>query len=191
MDLQRLGAKLYASSGSEIPLAAFVPVFHRWIQTGALPGTAIDVVDYAHVHHGPGIVLIGFEAHLSVDEERGERGLAIDWKQPLSGSPSDRFRTVLGALAGAARLLETDTAFGGRLRFGAERLTLRVGDRALAPNDDGTWQQLRSDLQPLLDGLYAGSAYRIERDSHPKRRLGCEIRAASALDVATLLTRLG
>ncbi len=191
MDLQKLGAKLYVSRGSEIPLREFVPVFHRWIQTRALPGTLIDVVDYAHVHHGPGIMLIGFEAHLAVDEERGERGLAIDWKQPLSGSPVDRFRTVLGTLTAAARLLEAEPPFAERLRFGAERLSLRVGDRALASNDDATWRELQSHMEPLLAGLYAGSRHRIERDPDPKRRLGCEVRADAPLDVATLQARLG
>ena len=77
-DLVRIGAKLYAGNPDVIDLAAYVPIFHGWIQCKILDGVPIDVADYAHVPDGPGVMLIGHEADRSIDLDALVQRLDVD-----------------------------------------------------------------------------------------------------------------
>jgi hypothetical protein len=84
MSTYKYGVKFFFTNASK-PLKDFIPVFHGWIQRQALPGhMLLDVHDYSHVHHGPGILLVAHEANLSVDEAEGRRGLVYIRKQPAT-----------------------------------------------------------------------------------------------------------
>lgn len=84
MSTHKFGVKLFFADSTK-PLKDFIPVFHGWIQRQALPGhMLLDVHDYSHVHHGPGILLVTHEANLSIDEAEGRRGLAYIRKQPAT-----------------------------------------------------------------------------------------------------------
>lgn len=189
-DLQKLGAKLYLAQGGELSLHAFVPAFHRWIREHVLPGTLIDVVDYSHVHQGPGIMLVSLEWHLSVDEEGGRRGLAIDYKRPLGGTSRERVRTALRTLVEACVALESEPSLAGKVRFRGEEILLRASDRALAPNDDGSWPGFSDDLDAVSSWLYPSSRCEVSRIADRRRPLGATLRAPAPVDVATLLQRL-
>ena len=52
---------------SGVELEEFIPVFHDWIQTQQLAELLIDVADYRHVPHGPGVVLVAHDAHYAMD----------------------------------------------------------------------------------------------------------------------------
>ena len=85
MNLYKFGVKLFFANSQDRGLTGFIPVFHGWIQRQALPGhLLIDVHDYSHVHHGPGILLVSHEANLSIDEAEGRRGLVYIRKQPAT-----------------------------------------------------------------------------------------------------------
>ena len=76
MDLHRLGVKFFAADPTSIKLPDFIPVFHEWIQKQNLTGhLLIDVHDYSHVHHGPGILLVAHEGNVSLENEEGRPGL--------------------------------------------------------------------------------------------------------------------
>jgi hypothetical protein len=99
-DTYKFGVKLFFANPAAKPLKEFIPVFHGWIQRQALPGhLLIDVHDYSHVHHGPGILLVSHEANLSIDEAEGRRGLVYIRKQPAS------LKDIVVAAHEAARLL--------------------------------------------------------------------------------------
>jgi hypothetical protein len=95
----KFGVKLFFTDSTR-SLREFIPVFHGWIQQQALPGhLLIDVHDYSHVHHGPGILLVAHEANISVDEAEGRRGLVYIRKQPAT------LRETIDAAHGAVKLL--------------------------------------------------------------------------------------
>jgi hypothetical protein len=80
----KYGVKFFFTDSSKL-LKDYIPVFHSWIQQQALPGhMLLDVHDYSHVHHGPGILLVTHEANLSIDEAEGRRGLVYIRKQPAT-----------------------------------------------------------------------------------------------------------
>jgi len=67
MELQKLEIKFFAVEREPVPLAAFIDLFHGWIQ--ASDGVYHDVADYSHMHQGPGIVLVVPASVLPVNGE--------------------------------------------------------------------------------------------------------------------------
>jgi hypothetical protein len=117
----KFGIKLFFTNPAAKPLRDFIPVFHGWIQRQALPGhLLIDVHDYSHVHHGPGILLVSHEANLSIDEAEGRRGLVYIRKQPAT----------LLEIAEAAR--QTAKLLGEP--FDSGKFEVFVNDRLSAPS---------------------------------------------------------
>ena len=164
---QRFGIRIFADGGAEIPLTTFIPVFHRWIQTGSIEGLWIDVADYSHVPRGPGILLIGHEATLAIDESSGRRGLSCWRKQPLEGSLAERLETVLGTIRRAVRLLEEDRELDG-LRFRNDEIEVVVNDRLYAPNREEAFGTLRPALETFLARVFGEQEIRLERESDPR-----------------------
>jgi hypothetical protein len=187
MELQRIGVKIFAEQQGAIALSGFIPVFHRWIQDKALADVLIDVADYGHVHHGPGVLLIAHEGNYGIDETGGERGLVYYTKQPLEGDLPQRLRTITRKLLSAAKLLEEDAAFGGRLKFPGRQMEIFANDRLAAPNNAGTLAMLRPALDSLLTGLYAGGKYTVQREEDEKKRFAVRVTAETAPGVERLL----
>jgi hypothetical protein len=120
MDTYKFGVKLFIPHPATKPLKDFIPVFHGWIQRQALPGhLLIDVHDYSHVHHGPGILLVSHEANLSIDEAAGRRGLLYIRKQPST------LRDTIAAAHAAAKVLTEEQG----VLFDAGKFEVLVNDR--------------------------------------------------------------
>ena len=112
----KYGVKLFFKTSSK-PIKDFIPVFHGWIQRQALPGhMLLDVHDYSHVHHGPGILLVAHEANLSVDEAEGRRGLMYIRRQPAT------LKEIVAAAHEAAKLLGEPFEAGSYEVFSNDRL---------------------------------------------------------------------
>ena len=81
MESVKVDLKLFLQDASRVDQEEFIPVFHDWIQnpSGEL---LIDVVDYRHVHDGPGVILIAHDAHYAIDTSK-----AIG--SPLQSPPRD------------------------------------------------------------------------------------------------------
>ena len=122
MELHRIGIKVPIQDGLTLPALEFIQVFHQWIPGHALPGVLIDVADYSHVHHGPGILLVAHAGNYSVDEIGGWRGLSYYSKHALPGDLTARITTVCRLALQACDLLEREARFAGKLRFKAGEL---------------------------------------------------------------------
>jgi hypothetical protein len=113
----KYGVKFFFTNPSAKPLKDFIPVFHGWIQGQALPGhLLIDVHDYSHVHHGPGILLVAHEANISVGEAEGRRGLVYIRQQPAN------LKEIIAAAHEAAKLLGEPVEAGTYEVFSNDRL---------------------------------------------------------------------
>jgi len=189
--------KLFLRNASGVELEAFIPLFHRWIQTQCLEELLIDVADYRHVPHGPGIVLIAHDAHYAMDMAEGRLGLLYSRRRETHPSRSaiqgveDRLWSVLQCALTAAQYLEDDSTFQGRLQFRGNAWLLRLNDRLLAPNTEAAYHELRQALAPCLATLYPDTQVTVEHVRQDTSRLTVVIKAAEDPDVATLLTRLG
>ena len=80
MELQHLNVKLLLENSQDLDLDAIVNIFHGWIQEQLCEELLLDVADYRHVHHGPGVVLIGHEADYAIDNTDGRWGIRYNRK---------------------------------------------------------------------------------------------------------------
>ncbi len=189
--LQRFGLKLFVDSAAVVSPHACVPVFHRWIQTGAVDGLLIDVADYTHLTDGPRVLLVAHEGNYGIDDAGGRPGFVYTRKQPLDGSFADRLRAVCRMLFGAARLLETETTFDAPVRFRSSEIELIANDRLLAPNTDEAALTLETALLAFATTLFDGQSCEVARNAEADDRLAVSVTVPQAAPLDTLLRRLG
>lgn len=73
--------------GSGAPVAAeVIAAFHGWIAARTLDEILIDVADYSHVPHGPGVVLIGYDHNYAVAQRVRQIELSCFRKREIVGS---------------------------------------------------------------------------------------------------------
>lgn len=162
--MQHIHIKLFVEHPSAITLTDAIAVFHRWIQTSAVPELLIDVADYSHVPHGPGVMLIGHEANYSLDLAKGRLGLLYQRKAKVDGTDVERLRVAWKTARAAAALLEQEPEFRGKLRFRQDELAITLNDRLLYPNTAATWAAVEPALRAALDG------YTLVRNEDPRER---------------------
>ena len=191
MNLQHIAVKLFAKSAPTAELPVFIRVFHGWIQRKALTGLMpIDVADYTHVHHGPGVMLICHEGHLALEQGDGQLGLTYANKRLAAGSTQDRLGAALQHLLNAAKLLESESASDVRMTFHTGRLQLQVHDRVHAPNTDDTLATLRSDVEAVMKTLFGDGPVTIERVGDDRSALTINVTASVTDDLTTLIARI-
>ena len=190
MDLHKVGIKIFAGEGSDVALVDFIPVFHSWIQNKLLDLLLIDVADYSHVVHGPGTVLVAHEGNISIDETGGRRGLAYYSKREMQGSVQDHLKTVAINALKACQLLEQDETLKSKMTFPGNEIQIFSNDRLQAPNNDKTWVSLEPVIRELLQILFAGQDYIIQRDNDPDERFQVTIKVPEPVSVDKLLQRI-
>ena len=188
--LQRFGLKLFFRSKVGVEPRSFIPVFHRWIQTGAVGGLLIDVADYTHLVDGPGVLLVGHEGNYALDFRNGRPGLYYYRKQPADGTLGERIVALGRTVLEAGCLLETDDALGPNLRFRGDELEFVANDRLVAPPNDDTAEALRPVLSGFLDTLYQDQDHDVSRSASGGDLLTFSLRAANDVSVSTLLARI-
>jgi len=186
MNVQHLNVKFYLENLETVNLADYAAVFNTWIQQQRLDELLIDVADYLHVHHGPGIMLIGHEADYSLDNRVGRLGLLYNRKAQLDGTTQDKLVQAVRAALTAAQLLEQENG----LRFNGSEVQVIVNDRLLVPNTEETFDSLEPDLKRFFSRLYAGANYVLTHNVDPRERFIVDVKTASSFDIATLLKHL-
>src|SRR5207249_11305408 len=117
VELQHVNVKLLLESPEDLNLDEVITVFHSWIQDQVCEGLLLDVTDYRHVHHGPGVVLIGHEADYCIDNTDGRLGIRYNRKARLDGSNRDRLAQGVRAVLAAAERLQQDIRLNGKCNF--------------------------------------------------------------------------
>jgi hypothetical protein len=165
----RINAKLFVTDETAVSLTAIVPVFHRWIQTQAVPGLLIDVADYKHVQDGPGILIIGHEGDYALDQENGRSGLLYtrkrEWPTPAF---KERLRLVVWLAVQAAQILAADETLD--LNFRTDEIQLSFPDRLNVPNTPETLAALQDDIIAVLAEIYGTSEITLATVSDDVKR---------------------
>ena len=186
MNVQHLNVKIYLENPDPINLADFSAVFNTWIQQQRLDELLIDVADYLHVHHGPGIMLIGHEADYSLDHRAGRLGLLYNRKAQLDGNTQDKLTQAVRATLTVAQILEKENG----LKFNGSEVQVIVNDRLLVPNTSQAFAELEPDIKSFFYQLYGGSEYSLSHNNNPRERFTIDVKTASNFDVDTLLKNL-
>lgn len=190
MKSEKFQIKFFVKPNAAFDIEVVVPVFHRFIREHAFDELMIDVADYKHVKHGPGIALIGDANDYFLDEGEGRPGLLFSRKRHGSG-PEGRVREAFARALKACTLLEAAPELGGKLTFATDEVLLRLPDRLRAPNDDASFAQASSDVAPVLDKLYGAGQYSIARGAASPEPLSLQVKAKSAPALSALLASLG
>jgi hypothetical protein len=194
MNAHKIAIKFYAESDGGLTDHDFVPVLHTWIQQHAVADhMLIDVAEYAHVHDGPGTLLVAHEANFYLDRMDGQVGLTYSRKQPLAGSTNfaERLKQAVITAVEACQRLENAPQLGGKLQFRTNEFALFINDRLLAPNDDQTFARVRADVEEIAAKLYAGAPADVEHYPSAETVFEVHVRANDSANIATLLKRLG
>ena len=186
MNVQHLNVKFYLENPETVNLADYGAVFNSWIQKQRLDELLIDVADYLHVHHGPGIMLIGHEADYSLDNRAGRLGLLYNSKAQLDGTTQEKLTQAVGAALTAAQILENENG----LKFNGSEVQVIVNDRLLVPNTVETFDSLEPDLKTFCGRLYAGANYVLTHNADPRERFTVDVKTASSFNVDTLRKNL-
>ncbi len=179
VELQHVNVKLLLNDPQGIELNRVVPVFHRWIQERTGGELLLDVADYSHVHHGPGVVLIGHEADYCLDNAGGRLGVRYNRKATLKGSNADRLKQAVRSAVEACHRLEDDPSLGERLHFNGHDLEIFINDRLLAPNVEDMRAAVESELCSLAGQLFGANGYTLTLDPDPRRLLTAHIHSNS------------
>ena len=186
MNLQHINIKFYLENPEAVNLADYGAVFNSWIQQQRLEELLVDVADYLHVHHGPGIMLIGHEADYSFDNRAGRLGLLYNRKEQLKGTTQEKLAQAVRAALTAAQLLEKENS----LKFTGSEVQVIINDRLLVPNTAESFDALEPDLQTFYTRLYTGAEYSLEHIINPRERFTVNVKTESSFDVDTLLKNL-
>ncbi len=180
----RLQVKVFTRDGGSIPSEACIHIFHRWIQTQAVDGLAIDVADYSHVPDGPGIMLVGHEFDYAFDEV-GAPGLRYVRKKTVPDTFPAALNLVLLQLMKGARLLEEESSEPVDISFDLARLEVTVLDRRLYPNRADTVAEITGALSGMIQSALKVGEVGISRvydDARYPLTLRLELAPTPALD---------
>jgi hypothetical protein len=186
MNVQHINIKFFVENPQSVNLADYGAIFNSWIQGQRLDELLIDVADYLHVHHGPGIMLIGHEADYSLDNRAGRLGLLYNRKEPLNGSTQEKLAQAVRAALTVAQILEKENG----LNFIGSEVQVMVNDRLLVPNTAETLEVIEPDLQAFFNRLYNGAEYTLAHLNDPRERFTVRVKTESSFDADTLLKNL-
>lgn len=158
---KRLSVKLFANNPEVVEAEAFVPIFQEWIQRNAIKNELlIDVVDYKHVHHGPGIILIGYEGDYAYDFTDGRPGLQYTIKQNESETLLDTLTLVLERLLHAIDVLQAESS-ANNLTLVTNEFQISILDRLNYPQTAETIEALQESLNSHFQNI-SGESISIE-----------------------------
>lgn len=178
MKLQHLNIKFFNDlSSQELSLETFIPIFHRWIQQKVTEEMLIDVADYAHVPAGPGVLLVGHHANLSIDCLDSSQGFLYNRKVADEGSNQEILEANLRRALVHVERLEQEPELKGKLRFSRNHLKFIVNDRLLAPNNSQNLEEFKNLLSEVLPKVMGVKTYSFIKPSDPRDRLSLEVKA--------------
>jgi len=188
--IHQVAAKVYIEAPENLVPRDYVDVFHEWIRLDTLPELVIDVTDYSHVHHGPGVMLIGHEGHYSVDDTDGRLGLTYWFKRDEPGPLVSKARAALERTLRAAALLEKHPRLANKLRFRGDEARIILASRLLAPNTAETFDATSPVIEEVLSALYAGAPVTLEAEADATRPFAVAAKTTGDHRVSQLLERL-
>lgn len=190
MQALEVGVKLFVANPKAVALKDYIPIFHRWIQAQGLDELCIDVADYGHVHHGPGVILMCNGAIYGLDEEGGKLGLLLRRKRNDGGTLQAQMLATLRALLVAAHKLMQEPELLGRLDFVGNALEVSIYNRLHAPNTEETFAQVKPYLDATLSKLWLGQNYTLQREPEPRERFLVRASCDTNVGVSELLERV-
>lgn len=191
MDLQQINIKVFVTEDSTVNYTNFIKVFNRWMEE-ADSDDYLNYADYSHVEDGPGVLMILKQANYSIDNAFQEQGLLYNRKHDVDGDNAGKIRDALAETLSKCEQLEASEELENAIQFDGSDILFMINNRNLAPNTADIAASVQSDLEPVLQKMYGGDDFTIERTSEDAReRFAVRISANSDKSISDLLANLG
>ena len=191
MDLQQINIKVFTTEDSKVNYTNFIKVFNRWMEE-ADSDDYLNYADYSHVDAGPSVLLILKQANYSIDDAYHQSGFLYNRKHAVEGDNADKIRQAFTEVLSKCELLEASAELENAVHFNGGELLFMVNNRYIAPNTQETATAIQADLTPVLQQMYGGDDFRVERTSEDAReRFALRISANSHKPISELLSNLG
>ena len=191
MDLQQINIKVFATEDSKINYTNFIKVFNRWMEE-ADSEDYLNYADYSHVDAGPGVLLILKQANYSIDNAYHKHGFLYNRKHAVEGDNADRIRQALTEVLSKCEQLEAAAELENAVHFNGADLLFMINNRHIAPNTSEIEESVQAELTPVLQQMYGGDDFTVERTSEDAReRFALRISANSDKPISELLSNLG
>ncbi len=191
MDLQQINVKVFTTEESEINYTNFIKVFNRWMEE-ADSDDYLNYADYSHVDAGPGVLLILKQANYSIDNAYHQPGFLYNRKHAVEGDNTDKIRQAFAEVLSKCELLEAAAELENAVHFNGADLLFMINSRHVAPNTPEIAAAIQAELTPVLEQMYGGDGFTVERTSEdPRERFALRISASSDKPISELLANLG
>ena len=191
MDLQQINIKVFTTEDSTVNYTNFIKVFNRWMEE-ADSDDYLNYADYSHVDAGPGVLLILKQANYSIDDAYHQPGFLYNRKHSVEGDNAGKIRQALTETLSKCELLEASAELENAIHFNGSDILFMINNRNIAPNTVETVEAIQADLEPVLQQMYGGDDFTIERTSKDAReRFAVRISASSDKPISELISNLG
>lgn len=165
---------------SPASLEPAIGLFHRMIQYRLLEGLVLDVADYRHVPHGPGVALMGVDVDYAVTES----ALTVTRKRAVEDDAATQLRDVLRMALGAIEAIAADGQLDAT--FDRSTFSVKVFDRQLG--DRNTIEaELAVELEPVVIDIFGEDArVAVVANDDPRRAPQVQVSTNEAAGEAAL-----
>lgn len=190
MDLQQINIKVFTTEDSSINYENFIRVFNRWMAEGE-PDEYLNYADYSFTHAGPGVLLISASTNYSIDAASSRHGFLYNRKHKVEGDNRAKIRQAFSeTLQRCARLEEADE-LEDEVHLNGNEILFMINNRHIAPNTQEIFEAILPDLTAVLEQVYGGNDFTVERASEDTReRFAVQISARSGKGISELLANL-
>jgi len=182
-DLQHVNVKFFVKNADAINLEDAINVFHSWIRDQKLDDLLIDVADYRHVPSGPGVILVGHNAHYAFDNAESRLGILYNRKTVVESKGADQIQKTIEAAQGICRLIAKEDAFAGKFEIASDCLQLIINDRLLGANTQEGFERLLPEMTAALVRVFGEQDYQFERSSDPRKRLTVTVKVPTGVSI--------
>lgn len=175
-ELQRIDLKVMLDGPERPQVDSLLTAFDRWRQEKDAPSDWVDLADYAHMQHGPAVMMAGKREHIAIDTNEPGPGILVQTRKDLSGSIEERFAEAFRRHLALSTRLTNEPEWPSALEVRGGEWIVSINDRLGFPNTDASDEALRAPLTALLDKVFL-SGYTLERESDPQQRLSYTVRA--------------
>lgn len=190
MDLQQINIKVFATEDSRISYENFIKVFNRWMAEGG-PDEYLNYADYSFTHDGPGVLLIAKATNYSIDAARSRHGFLYNRKHKLDGDNREKIHHAFTETLQRCARLEESEELENEVHLNGDEILFFINNRHIAPNTREMFEAIQPDLTAVLEQMYGGNDFTVERAYEDSReRFAVQISARSGKGISDLLANL-
>ena len=190
MDLQQINIKVFVAEDSHINYENFIKVFNRWMAEGE-PDEYLNYADYSFTHAGPGVLLISKSTNYSIDAARSRHGFLYNRKHKVEGDNREKIHQAFTETLQRCVRLEAAEELEGAVHLNGDEILFMINNRHIAPNTQEMFEAIHPDLAAVLEQMYGGNGFRVERVSEDVReRFAVQISARLNKGISDLLANL-